>query len=77
ARPTRRPSFNEIFASLAETRPLISAPETVPAAIMFNERFAASAPQGVEPTKLADASPAVEKPKAAEAPRLVEAVKPK
>ena len=77
-----QPSFNEIFASLSEQRPLISAPETVSASIMFNERFAASAPQGepsrvVEATRLADKSPPAEAPKTFEAPKLAEAPKPK
>ena len=48
ARPAR-PTFNEVFASLPAPPPKISAPETVPASIMFNERFAASAPQGDAP----------------------------
>jgi hypothetical protein len=77
-----RPSFNEIFASLSEQRPLISAPEAASPSLMFNERFAASAPQGepsraVEATKLADASPLVEAPKTVESPKLAEAPKPK
>jgi len=77
-----RPSFNEIFASLSEQRPLISAPEPASPSLMFNERFAASAPQGepsraAEATKLADASPSVEAPKTVESPKLAEAPKPK
>jgi hypothetical protein len=48
ARPAR-PAFNEVFASLPAQPPKISAPESVPSSIMFNERFAASAPQGVAP----------------------------
>ena len=48
ARPAR-PTFNEVFASLPAPAPKISAPETVPSSIMFNERFAASAPQGEAP----------------------------
>jgi hypothetical protein len=77
-----RPSFNEIFASLSEQRPLISAPETASPSLMFNERFAASAPQGepsraAEATKLADASPSVEARKTVESPKLAEAPKPK
>jgi hypothetical protein len=54
---------------------------------MFNERFAASAPQGelprsiasqpVETTKLAEASPPAEAPKGVQAPKLVETPKPK
>ena len=48
ARPAR-PTFNEVFASLPRRPPEISAPETVPSSIMFNERFAAAAPQGEAP----------------------------
>jgi hypothetical protein len=57
------------------------APENVASSLMFNERFAASAPQGelprsvasqpVETTKLAEASPP------AEAPKAVQGAKPK
>ena len=77
-----QPAFNEIFASL-EQRPLVMpAPENVASSLMFNERFAAAAPQGepsrsvIEPrpaeaTKLAEASPP------AEAPKAVQAAKPK
>lgn len=80
ARPVR-PNFNEIFASLPDRSPLISAPENVSAALMFNERFAAASPQGepprpVEATRLADAPP-VDAPKAAGTPRLAEASKTK
>ncbi|UPJ52296.1 DUF2778 domain-containing protein [Bradyrhizobium sp. 200] len=81
ARPAR-PAFNEIFASL-EQRPLVMpAPENVANSLMFNERFAAAAPQSVEPrpveaTRLAEASPPAEAPKAAQALRPAEAVKPK
>ncbi len=71
ARPAR-PNFNEIFASLPDRSPLISAPENVSASLMFNERFAAASPQGepprpVEATRLADAPP-VDAPKAAGTP---------
>ena len=45
SRPAR-PAFNEVFASLPQSAPKISAPATVAPSIMFNERFAASAPQG-------------------------------
>ena len=80
ARPVR-PNFNEIFAALPDRSPLISAPENVSAALMFNERFAAASPQGepprpVEATRLADAPP-VDAPKAAGTPRLAEAPKTK
>jgi hypothetical protein len=81
ARPAR-PNFNEIFASLPDRSPLISAPENVSASLMFNERFAAASPQGepprpVEATRLADASPPVDTPKAVGTSRLAEAPKPK
>ena len=80
ARPVR-PNFNEIFASLPDRSPLISAPENVSASLMFNERFAAASPQGepprpVEATRLADASP-VDAPKAVGTPKLAEGPKPK
>ena len=79
ARPVR-PNFNEIFASLPDRSPLISAPENVSAALMFNERFAAASPQGepsrsVEPTRLADAPPV--DAKAATTSRLADAPKTK
>src|SRR5205823_1739626 len=76
-----RPAFNEVFASLPTQPPKISAPESAPSSIMFNERFAASAPQGelpkpVEATQVAEAAP-VEAPKKIETPKLAEAPKPK
>jgi Tlde1 domain len=84
ARPVR-PAFNEIFASLEQQSLVIPAPENVADSLMFNERFAASAPQGelprsiasqpVETTKLAEASPPAEAQKVA--PKLVETPKPK
>ena len=58
------PSFNDVFASLPPPR-MLSKPEDTSASIMFNERFAASAPQG-EPSRVADASPPVEPAKLAE-----------
>ena len=77
-----RPAFNEVFASLPAPAPKISAPESVPSSIMFNERFAASAPQGeaprpIEATQVAEAPPQVEAPKKIETPKLAEAPKPK
>jgi hypothetical protein len=80
------PAFNEIFASL-EQRPLVMpSPENVANALMFNERFAASAPQGELPrsvaarpdesTKLAEAAPTVETPKAVATAKQLD-VKPK
>ena len=70
----------ESVTRIAETRsqPVIAAPATVPAApsLSFMDRFAAAAPQSVEPTaqpeapKLAEASPL------APAPKLAEVIKP-
>ena len=85
ARPGR-PAFNEVFATLPQPAPKISAPATVSPSIMFNERFAASAPQGdtlwpserqLPAAQMAEASPPVEAPKKADAPKLAEAPKPK
>jgi Protein of unknown function (DUF2778) len=86
ARPVQ-PAFNEIFASLPQQSLVIPAPENVANSLMFNERFAASAPQGepprsvasqpVETTKLAEASPPAEAPKTVQASKPVETPKPK
>jgi hypothetical protein len=85
ARPAR-PAFNEVFAALPQSAPKVSAPETVSASIMFNERFAASAAQGdtlwpserqIPATQLAAASPTAEAPKKTETPKLADAPKTK
>ena len=85
ARPAR-PAFNDVFASLPQPAPKISAPATVSPSIMFNERFAASAPQGdtLRPSERqlrGDANggslAAVEAPKKTDAPKLAEAPKTK
>lgn len=82
-----RPAFNEIFASLPQQSLVIPAPENVASSLMFNERFAAAAPQGepsrsatpqpAEATRLAEASPPAEVPKAVQASKPAEATKPK
>jgi hypothetical protein len=87
AAPPVRPAFNEIFASLPQQSLVIPAPENVASSLMFNERFAAAAPQGqpsravdpqpVETTKLAEASPPAEAPKAVQASKPAETPKPK
>jgi hypothetical protein len=59
--------FSEVFAALPEQAPAISP-------TMFNERFAASAPEGVA-SNAANALPAPEAPKLAEAPKTVAAPK--
>jgi Protein of unknown function (DUF2778) len=80
ARPAT-PAFNEVFASVPAPPPDVSKPETVSPSIMFNERFAAAAPQS-EASKVADASPQAETVTLAEAPKpagaakLAEAPKP-
>ena len=86
ARPAP-PAFNEIFASLGQQSLVVPAPENVASSLMFNERFAASAPQGelprsvasqpLETTKLAEASPPAEAPKAVQASKSAETPKPK
>jgi hypothetical protein len=65
-------AVTEVFAALPEAAPMISKPATVASTspTMFNERFAASEPQGVA-SNAANASPP------SEAPKLAEARKPK
>jgi Protein of unknown function (DUF2778) len=67
------PAANDVLAALPEPAPVIAAPASIPSGpwLSFNERFAASAPQGVESKALAEA------PQPAEAPKLAEAPKPK
>jgi hypothetical protein len=75
------PVVKNVVAALSESPRLISAPAAVASGstLSFDDRFAAAAPQGVEP------SPAAETPKLAEAPKpaepaklkLAEAPKPK
>jgi hypothetical protein len=52
------PAFDEVFASLSEPAPLISAPVSFPAgpSLDFTDRFAAAAPQG-EVSRAAEAQP--------------------
>jgi len=61
------PGANNVVAALSEPAPVISAPATVPPgpSLSFDDRFAAAAPQGIEP-----------RPQA-ETPKLAEAAKPK
>jgi len=67
-------AVENVVAALPEPAPAISKPDTVASItpLMFNERFAAAAPQG-EASKIAEASPPVEAPKLAEAPKSKEA----
>src|SRR5260370_545092 len=73
ARPAT-PAFNEVFASVAAPAPVLSKPETVQPSIMFNERFAAAAPQS-EPSKVAEVAPPTDAPALAEASERIEASK--
>jgi len=77
--------INNVFAALPEPAPVISAPATVASisALEFNDRFAAAAPQAIEPKpqaeapKFALASAPADVAKPATAPKLAEAPKPK
>jgi outer membrane biosynthesis protein TonB len=74
--------IDNVFASLPEPAPVISAPATAPPgpSFSFEDRFAAAAPQSVPqqpvPQQIAQAPQPVETPKPAEAPKMVAAVKP-
>jgi hypothetical protein len=74
------PAANNVLAALPEPAPVISKPETVAAItpIMFNERFAASAPQG-EPSRVTEVAAATPAPVSmvAAAPKLADLPKPK
>jgi hypothetical protein len=73
ARPTA-PAFNEVFASVAAPAAGSSKSETFSPSIMFNERFAAAAPQG-EASRVAEIAPSAAAPALAEAAKPVEASK--
>lgn len=66
------PAVHDVVAVLSEPAPVISAPETIPPGplLSFDERFAAAAPQGVASRQAEVAPPP-------EAPKRVEASKPK
>lgn len=73
------PLARNVVAALSEP-PMISAPATVPPgpSLSFDERFAAAAPQSVDPTPMAEAPKFAEAPKpAAQGPKLAETAKPK
>ncbi|HYI30947.1 MAG TPA: tlde1 domain-containing protein [Bradyrhizobium sp.] len=85
AAQTPQAIVNNVFAALPEPAPVIAAPATIASTstLRFDDRFAAAAPQGVAPRpqaetmQLASASPSVEVTKPVDAPKLLEAVKPK
>lgn len=74
ARPA--PAFNEVFASLTPPpstsgKSEIAKSEAPPSSLMFNERFAAAAPDGVPSRVIANAAP-----QADAAPKVADAAKP-
>jgi hypothetical protein len=73
------PVVKNVVAALSEPPRLISAPATLPPgpSLSFNDRFAAAAPQGVEPKPQIEAPKLAEAPKPAELTKLAEAPKPK
>ena len=85
AAQTPQAIVNNVFAALPEPAPVVAAPATIASTstLRFDDRFAAAAPQGVAPRpqaetmQLASASPSVEVTKPVDAPKLLEAVKPK
>ncbi len=76
---------NNVFAALPEPAPVIAAPATIASTstLRFDDRFAAAAPQGVEPKpqaatmQLASASPSIEVAKPADAAEIARSAKPK
>jgi hypothetical protein len=73
------PAARNTEVALLESAPMISAPATVPSgpSLSFDERFAAAAPQSVEPMPEPEAPKLAEAPKPAAAPKLAEASKRK
>lgn len=71
---------NEVFAALREQAPRTAAPAAVPPSpsLSFDDRFAAAAPQGVEPSPQPETSKLAEAPKPkSETPKLAEVARPK
>ena len=69
---------NEVFAALDEQAPRTATPAPVTPSLSFEDRFAAAAPDGVEPTPQPETPKLAEAPKPKpEAPKLAEAAKPK
>jgi hypothetical protein len=73
------PAARNTEVALLESAPMISAPATVPSgpSLSFDERFAAAAPQSVEPAPEPEAPKLADAPKPAAAPKLAEASKRK
>ncbi len=71
---------NDAFAALREQSPAVAKPVALApsSTLSFDDRFAAAAPQGVEPNPQPEAPKLAEAPKPpAETPKLAEAAKPK
>ncbi|MFB9264343.1 tlde1 domain-containing protein [Bradyrhizobium erythrophlei] len=75
ARPAP-PAFNEVFAQLTPPPSATSKAEPGAPSLMFNERFAAAAPQGEPSRVVAEATPQPDAAKPADAPKVAEAPKP-
>lgn len=78
ARPA--PSFNEVFASLkpapaAPVKTEVAKSEAPAPSLMFNDRFAAAAPEGVASTVVADAASQIDPIKQAAAPNATGAAR--
>jgi hypothetical protein len=73
------PAVDRVAAAFSELAPLTSAPAKAPSdTLSFGDRFAAAAPQGVEPQPQAEAPKLAEAPKPQpETPKLAESVRPK
>jgi hypothetical protein len=73
------PAADRVAAAFSELAPLSAAPTKAPPdSLSFGDRFAAAAPQGVEPKPQVETPQVAEAPKPkAEAPKLAEALKPK
>jgi hypothetical protein len=70
--------IDNVFASLPEPAPVVSARATDPLgpSLSFEDRFAAAAPQSQPPQQVAQAPQQAEAPKPAEAPKLIASAKP-
>ncbi|MGY3588301.1 hypothetical protein ACVIGB_002738 [Bradyrhizobium sp. USDA 4341] len=78
ARPA--PAFNEVFASLtpapaAAAKTEVAKSEAPTPSLMFNDRFAAAAPEGVASSVVADAAPQIDPIKQAAEPKVAVAAR--
>ncbi|MGY3489296.1 hypothetical protein ACVW1C_007179 [Bradyrhizobium sp. USDA 4011] len=75
-----RPAFNEVFASLtpapaAPAKTEVAKSEAPTPSLMFNDRFAAAAPEGVASSVVADAAPQIDPIKQAAEPKVAVAAR--